>query len=89
MLENDRIETESTEVTSIRRRNDMEKNPLGELIEYFVDFESRIYVGICTSDRCPNFHAILSFKIGVISTNLPRGISMSNRWRLVKDVSIG
>ena len=29
------------------------------------------------------------FKIDVISTNFPRGISTSNRWRIDEDVSIG
>ena len=30
-----------------------------------------------------------SFKMDVISTNFPRGISTSNRWRIDEDVSIG
>ena len=29
------------------------------------------------------------FKIDVISTNFPRGVSTSNRWRIDEDVSIG
>ena len=50
---------------------------------YFVDFE------ISTSNRCHNFHVDSPFKIDVISTNFPREISTSNRWRIDKDASIG
>ena len=88
MLENDRMETASTEVTSIWRRNDIEKSTW-RTHRYFVDFESRIHVEISTSNRCHNFHVDSPFKIDVISTNLPRGISTSNRWRINKDVPIG
>ena len=66
MLRNDRIETASTEVTSIRRRNDIEKSTW-ITHRYFVDFESRIHVEISTSNRCHNFHVDSSFKIDVIS----------------------
>ena len=88
MLGNDRIETASTKVTSIRRRNDKEKSTW-RTQQYFVDFESRIHVEIPTSNRCHNFHVDLPFKIDVISTKLPRGISTLNRWRMNEDVSIG
>ena len=56
---------------------------------YFVDFESRIHVEISTSNRCHNFNVDWPFKIDVISTNFPQGISTSNRWRIDEDVSIG
>ena len=82
------METVSTEVTSIRRQNDIEKSTW-RTHWYFVDFESRIHVGMSTSNRCHNFHVDSPFKIDVISTNFPRGISMSNRWRIDEDVSIG
>ena len=88
MLENDRMETASTEVTSISRRNDIE-NSTWRTHRYFVDFESRIHVEISTSNRCHDSHVDSPFKINVISTNFPRGISTSNRWRIDEDVSIG
>ena len=43
MLENDSMETVSTEVTSIWRQNDIEKSTW-RTHRYFVDFESRIHV---------------------------------------------
>ena len=88
MLGNDRIKTVSTEVTSIWRRNDIE-NSTWRTHLYFVDFESRIHVEISTSNQCHNFHVDSLFKINVISTNFPRGISTSNRWRINEDVCIG
>ena len=88
MLGNNTMETASTEVTSIRRRNNVEKSTW-KTHRYFVDFESRIHVKISTSNRCHNFHVDSPFKIDVISTNFPRGISTSNRWRIDEDVSIG
>ena len=88
MLENDRMETASTEVTSIWRRNDIEKSTW-RTHRYFVDFESRIHVEIPTPNRCYNFHVDSPFKIDVISINFPRGISKSNRWWIDEDVSIG
>ena len=88
MLGNDRMEATSTEVTSIRRRNDIEKSTW-RTHSYFVDFESRIHVEISTSNRCHNFHADSPFKIGGISTNFLRGISSSNRWRINENVYIG
>ena len=88
MLENDRMETVSTEVTSIWRRNNIEKSTW-RTHRYFVDFESRIHVKISTSNRCHNFHVNSPFKIDLISTNFPRGVSTSSRWRIDKDVSIG
>ena len=88
MLGNDWMETTSTEVTSIRRLNDIEKTTW-RTHQYFVDFESRIHVEISTSNRCHNFHVDSPFKIDEISTNFPRGISTSNRWWIDEDVSIG
>ena len=88
MLENDTMETASTEVTSIRRRNNVEKSTW-KTHQYFVDFESRIHVEIFKSNRCHNFHVDSPIKIGVISTNFLRGISTSNRWRIDEDLSIG
>ena len=82
------METASTEVKSIWRQNDIAKSTW-RTHRYFVDFESRIHVEISTSNRCHNFHVDSPFKINVISTNFPRWISMSNRWRIDKDVSIG
>ena len=72
MLENDRMEKSSTEVTSIWRRNDINKSTW-RTHRYFVDFESRIDGEISTSNRCHNFHVESPFKIDVISTNFPRG----------------
>ena len=67
MLENDTIETASTEVSSIRRRNDIEKSMPGTQ-QYFVNFESRIRVEISMSNRSHNFHVDSPFKLDVIST---------------------
>ena len=77
------METASTEVS----RFDVEttsKNPRGKLIDILsiLKVES-------TSNRCHNFHVDSPFKIDVISTNFPRGISTSNRWQIDEDVSIG
>ena len=82
------METASTDVMSIWRRNDIEKSTW-RTHRYFVDFESRIHVDISTSNCCHNFHVDSPFKIDVISTNFPRGISTSNRWWIDEDVSIG
>ena len=49
MLGNDTMETASTEVMPIRRRNDIEKSTWGSY-RYFADFESRIHVEIFTSN---------------------------------------
>ena len=87
MLANDRLETASTAVASIRRRNDIEKSTW-RTHRYFVDFESRIHVEIPMSNRCHNFHVDSPFKIDKISTNFPRGISTSNRWRIDEGVSL-
>ena len=78
MLENDTMETASKEVTAIRRRNDIGKSTW-KTHPYFVDFESRIHVEISTSSLCHNFHVDSLFKIDVVSTNFPRGISTTNR----------
>ena len=72
------METASTEVKS-----------RGKTHRYFVDFESQIHVEIFTLNRCHNFHTDSPFKIDEISTNFPRGISTSNKWRIDEDVSIG
>ena len=88
MSENDRMETASTEVTSIWRRNDIEKSTW-RTHRYFVDFEIRIHVEISTSNQCHNSHVDSPFKIDIISTNFPRGISTSNPWQIDEDVSIG
>ena len=82
------METVSTEVTLIWRRNDTEKSTW-RTHRNSVDFESRNHVEISTSDRCHNFHVDSPFKIDEISTNFPCGISTSNRWRIDEDVSIG
>ena len=57
-----------------------QKNLCGNLINIFVDFESRIQVEISTRNRCHNFHMDSPFKIDEISTNFPRGISTSDQW---------
>ena len=88
MLENNRMETASKTVSSIRYRNEIEKFTC-RTHRYFVDFESRINVEISTSNRCHNFHVNSPLKIDEISTNFPRGISTLNRWQIDKDVSIG
>ena len=88
MLENDRMEIASKAVTSIRHRNDIEKSTW-RTHRYFVNFESRIHVEICTSNPCHNFHLDSPFKMDEISTNILRGISTSNRWRINEDVPIG
>ena len=82
------METASTAVTSIRRRNNIEKSTW-RTRQYFVDFQSRIHVGISTRNRCHNFHVDSPFKVDGISMNFPRGISTSNRWRIDENVSIG
>ena len=68
MLRNDRLETASTAVTSIRRRNDIEKFKW-RIHRYFVDFESRIHADTSKLNRCHNFHVDSPFKIDEISTN--------------------
>ena len=65
MLENDTMETANTEVTSTRRRNNIEKSTW-RTHRYFLDFESRIHVEISTSNRCHDFQVDLPFKIDVI-----------------------
>ena len=88
MLGNNTMESASTEVTSIRCRSNVEKS-MWKTHQYFVHFESQIHVETSTSNRCHIFHVDSPFKMYVISTNFPRGISTSNRWRIDKDVSIG
>ena len=78
MLGNNTMETASTEVRSIRRRNNAEKSTW-RTHRYFMESESRIHVEISMSNLCYNFHVDSPFKIDVISTNFPRGISTSNR----------
>ena len=65
MLGNNTMETASTEVTSIRYRNHVEKSTW-RTHRYFVDFESRIHAEISTSNRCHNFHVDSPFKINEI-----------------------
>ena len=65
------------------RRFDGE-NPRGELIDI-----SSILKVESTSNRCHNFHVDSPFKINVLSTNFPHGISTSNRWRMDEDVPMG
>ena len=85
------MKTASTEVTSIRRRNDTEKST-SRTHRYFVDFESRIHVEISTSNRCHNFHVDSDFKIDVISTKLSTWNfdveSMANRGGCVHWVTV-
>ena len=50
MLGNDSMETASTALTSIRRRNGIVKSTW-RTHRYFVDFESQIHVEISTSNR--------------------------------------
>ena len=88
MLEIVRMKIASTEVTQIRRRNDIEKSTC-RTHRYFVDFACQIHVEILTSNWCHNFHVGSPYKINVISANFPRGISTSNRREINKDVSIG
>ena len=81
------METASTEVTSIRRRNNIEKStrklidilPLLK-VESTSKFLGRIAVRIAVVDS--------PFKIDEILTNFPRGISTSNQWRIDEDVPI-
>ena len=61
MLGNNTMETTSKEVTSIRRRNNVEKSTWGTH-RYFVDFESQIYVEISTSNRCQKFPLGFTFQ---------------------------
>ena len=73
------------------RRIDVEttqKKSTWKTHQYFIDFERRIQLKISTSNRCHNFQVGSPFKIDVLSTNLPRGILTSNRWRIDEDVSI-
>ena len=81
------METASTEIASIRRRNHIEKSTW-TIDQYFVNFENRIHVDISTANRCHNFHVDSRFKIDVILVKFPRDISTSNRWRIDKDASI-
>ena len=87
MLGNDRMETASTAVSSIRCWNNIEKSTL-RTHRCFVDFESWIHVEISTSNQCHNFHVDSPFKIDEISANFPRGISTSVPWRIDEDVSM-
>ena len=81
------MKTASTEVMSIKRRNDLEKCTW-KTHKYFADFQSRIHVEIFTSNRCHNFHVDSPFKIDEIPMNFLRVISTSNRWLANKDVPI-
>ena len=87
ILGNDRMETTSTEVTSIQSRNDIEKS-IWRTHRYSVDFESWNHFEIYTLNLCHNCHVYSPFKIDVISTNVPRAILTSNQRRIDEDVSI-
>ena len=78
MLGNDTMEIASTEVTSIQHRNDIEKSTW-RTQRYSIDFKSRIHVEISMLNRCHNFPVDSTFKVDVILTKFPRGISTSNR----------
>ena len=56
------METASKAVTSFRRRSNIEKSTW-RTHRYFVNFKSRIYVKIFTSNRCHNFHMDSPFKL--------------------------
>ena len=75
------METASTEVTVIQRRNDMEKSTW-KTRRYFVDFESRIHVKISTSNQFPRVFAFQN------QLNLPETFHVEFRWRIDKDGSI-
>ena len=72
MLGSDRMETTSTELTPIWRRNDIEKSTF-KTHRYFADFESQIHVEISTSDQFKNVHVGSRFKFDDISVNYSRG----------------
>ena len=78
MLGNNTMETASTEVMSIRHRNNVEKS-MWRTHRYFINFESRIHVEISTLNRYHSLHVDSPFKIYVISTNIPRKISTLNK----------
>ena len=58
------------------------KKSLGKL-------ESRINIEVSTWNSCQSFDVDSPFIIDKISSNFRREISMSNPWRIAKDVSIG
>ena len=65
------------------------EKPRGEIIHVLSILNPRrIHVEISTSNRCHIFHVDSPFEIDEISTNFPRGILTSNRWRIDEDVSI-
>ena len=64
------MKTASTEVTSIRRRNDIEKT-MRKTHQYFINLKIRTYIKISTLNWCHNFLVDSPFKIHVISTNFP------------------
>ena len=66
------------------------EKPRAEIIHVLLILNPRrIHVEISTSNRCHIFHVDSPFEIDEISTNFPRGILTSNRWRIDEDVSIG
>ena len=66
------------------------EKPRGEIIDVLPILNPRrIHVEISTSNRCHIFHVDSPLEIDGISTNFPRGILTSNRWRIDEDVSIG
>ena len=72
MSENDTMETASTEVMSIRRRNDIE-NSTWTTHRYLkvAGFESRIHVDLSMLNRFHDFPVDSSFKIHVFLRNFP------------------
>ena len=79
MWENDTMDAASTEVMSIRRRNDIENSTWASHRLKFTGFESRIHVDISTLNRFHDFLVDSSFKIHVFLRNFPVWISISNR----------
>ena len=77
------METASTEVASIRCRNNTKKST-GRTHQYFVDFGSQTHV-----ETMSYFHVDSPFKINEISANIQRGNSTLNRWQIDEYVSIG
>ena len=78
----------SLKVALIRNRNNIEKFTCRNH-RYYIDFESWINVELSTSNWCHPFHMDLPFMIDKMSTDVWRRISVSNRWWIDEDMSIG
>ena len=78
----------SLEVMPIRHRNNIEIS-MWKNRWYFINFESQIDVELNTWNWCHLFDVDLPSITDETSTNFQRGVSMSNRWRIDEDVSIG